>query len=471
MLPINDLVTALFLFIAIVAPLSVVLFIFITKCHVPLNRLFIMPIVFCLPLLNATLLGTIFKSGSFVNISLSDIFLVPAFFYVCHDKFLRSRNFNLPMFWLFWIYFLWIILSLYVGTHKYDLQFFTLPNVVAVIKFPTLLAYFYVFEHFVKNDADLKTYVTAWGLSACIVAMMGIAGSLLYLFFRIDTPFAGHFRALGTFGNPNMFAGYMTMTFCLSFIYLALGGKRWLFMIIILLSVLSVVMAASKGAFIAFFCAFMVIGLLFPRFRFKFIVTGAAAMAVLISTFFLDSTIQIYSKRLFDIEGGIATSFDTRTYLWGESLKVWEENFLCGVGKDNLVKVLTGATEELGEISQGKNKDNSGKDTKVQLVSHSTYIGLLCEMGTIGLILFLALLAVFLARLISTIIMLNPYSNAYLIMVSMLAALVGVMTQGGVTNVEDSRSFWMLLGLIYSVSERIRSQEFDKTMLKPSSSV
>jgi O-antigen ligase len=123
-----------------------------------------------------------------------------------------------------------------------------------------------------------------------------------------------------------------------------------------------------------------------------------------------------------------------------------------GVGKGNY-RLDEDDVSKLG----GKKLEELGFEasSREQSEIHSTYISLLCETGTIGLIIFLSIMSVFIIKLVKCLVFVSSVSQNYLIAAALLVALIGMLAQGAVANVEETRGLWVLLGLIYAVTAKV----------------
>jgi O-antigen ligase len=416
------------------------------------HRLFIVALVGALPLLSATAVSQAAKSVLAVNLCAADFVIPFAIAFLLLRRLYRADSLDLSLWWAFVLFFVWILVSMYIGINRYRLDPLAFSNFVTIAKFWALLAYFYVMLNLIRDLGDFRAFIYTWLWSEAAVALLGIGGSLLYVFFHIVTPFSAEFRGHGTFGNPNMFAGHMLVGFFLAFIYRILDGKRWLFVGFILVHFSAIVTSASKGGLVAFTLGFCVFIVLIPRHRLKLLAAGSAFAMLLVGSYFVSDTTKVYVDRILQLADPDANTYQARFTLWGEALGTWSDNFVFGVGRGNF------QLEEQEESQLGGSKmAKLGYEgfSKQQSEIHSTFISLLCETGTIGFIIFIGIMALFILRLLQCLLFLDSTSPSYQIVVALLAAVLGMLGQGAVANVEEARGLWVLLGVVYASSGMI----------------
>ena len=439
--------------LAVMSVFSVTALIFIKTKGISTRRLFIFMLTFGLPILPAKyILGS--QMAIPVNFSLADIFVVPAAFYLLFNKSRSEVQIDLPLLRLFFLYFLWLVISLYAGNYKFGLEVSIPSNLVTFIKFWLLIIYFYLFKNLVRNYDDLKDFLLASTLTGTLIALLGIGGALIYQVLGIPNMVSQAFRAMGTFGNPNMYSGYMLISFFLAFIYFELCGKRWQFYSLLAIFFLGLIMSASKGAMMGFVFAFITFAAL-SKYRVK-----AFAILLLLLIFasvaFLSSgKSSVYIDRLSQVGDTQTFSARSRILLWSSALKVWQKSILLGVGSGNYGKV-SGVFDERWQLYGREYRTTLAQqgDQGADFVRvHSTYLSLLCETGIIGLLLFLTIIAFFFSRIVRSLLILDPSSSLHLTMVCLGAGMLGILAHSMVSNMENFRNMWCLAGVIYSVSD------------------
>jgi O-antigen ligase len=353
------------------------------------------------------------------------------------------------------------MLGLYAGGYKYNLDVRGVSIIVQLVKFMTLVFYFYVVRNLLREEGDIRTFVFWWMISAGITGLAGIVGAMAYQFLGISSSFSSEFRAMGTFGNANMYAGHMVLSLFLSVAYLELGGRKWLFAAFVPIYLVGLLLSASKGAMLGFLIAGVAFVVIVPKYRIKsmgIIIPGIIALSV---TFVLSDKGSIYIERLSQVTDRQTFSQRSRLLLWSNAVDVWGKNPLVGVGRGNFGAVSNVYDERwtiLDERARLRSVEE-GEEGRDNVYVHSTYLAFLCETGAIGLALFLAIIGVFMSRVFKALMSLPPDSKYYAIIASLGAALTGVLTQGIVTNVENNRGMWCIAGVVFAASEWALSKE------------
>jgi O-antigen ligase len=441
--------------LAVLTVITVSSLIFIKVKNIAINRLFLFLIVFSLPLL-----GAMFLSGgqSFfmpINISLADIFIPPAAIYLLYKKFSENRRIDLPLLWPFLLFFMWVSVSLYAGSYKYNFVVQNTSNLVMLVKFWILLFYFYIIKNLIREPQDYKIFVLAWLLSGTISGLLGITGSLAYQILGITNIFSLAFRAMGTFGNPNLFSIQMVMCFFLAFIYNNEGGNKWLFLGLLGIFFSALIMSASKGAMLGFFVSLAVFIILTPKYRVRSFAILIPLFVVFSVAILISDKGSVYIERLSQVTDSQSFSARSRMLLWKSAFEVWQKNPIFGVGRGYYGEV-SDAYENRWQILDNRARRHQTHQDDGQgqhLVTHSTYLALLCETGIIGLILFLFIIGAIILRVFKSLNALESSSSNYIVLVCLGVALISTLVQGVVTNVENNRSLWCLAGAIFSVSD------------------
>lgn len=136
----------------------------------------------------------------------------------------------------------------------------------------------------------------------------------------------------------------------------------------------------------------------------------------------------------FGEEGGALSG---RWSIWRESLKVWVQHPIVGVGVDSHRAAVAPAIESR-TIYKASEKE-----------AHNTYISVLTEMGVVGAFLFGAVLLSAFARLRQ----LCGWDRAY------WSAQVAVLMIGAMSlSLEDSKSVWIFLSLVVAAAAASRMQ-------------
>lgn len=448
------------LLLIIVLAVSVLLLLIRSRFRIPGNQLLLAGLAICLPVMNPSNLGAKAGTGGggsvlSVNLCCADLLVVPAVLYILFRLIRRDKPLQLPLIGILASYFVMAIVSLYVGSVKLDQEFIKGSHFVDMAKVLTVMVYFYVIVNLVGSLDDLKVFLKAWTYTAPVISLIGIVGSLLFLLFHVSTFAAGGFRASSTLGNPNLLSGFAVLSIFLTSFYMQLGGKRLHCMLFMLVHVTALTFTSSKGGILAFCAGGATFLLLTPEYRRKIVSVLALTLLAMVATYFISDQARPIFDRVLSIGGPEeSSSIGKRVSLWTESLEVWEDNILLGVGKGNSHAADDGDAEPVVGRGKWKNILTDGVQ-RGGGVSHSIYVSILCENGLIGFVLFMGIFLYFIFTLLKEIWVGKPGSTEVGARVCLLAALIAVLAQGSVTNVEDFRGLWVLLALIWVVSKKV----------------
>lgn len=441
--------------LALLSVLSLGLLVVFFRKPIPARRVLLIGIAVGIPIMTPMLVTSQKASFFPMNLSIADVMVLPAVLYLLYSLLKRNKPLQLPLFWLFLAYFLWTAISLYVGCHKLRVDFISFSTLVDLAKFLVLFVYFYLVLNLVEDLEDIKTFLKAWIVAGTVVGLIGSGGAILYQLFHIDTFAAGEFRAMGTLGNPNMFAGYMTQTFFLTYIYMVLGGRRGLCIVFMISHGIAILLSASKGSVAAFLVGVFTLLLFMPRHRAKIVAFGVLVVLATTALYFTSEDSRVYIDRILSITDLDSQSHERRYTLWEKSLKVWQENYLFGVGRGNFSAAFP--EDALLQPGGAKKWDALGiaDMQRDYAVSHSSYLSLLCEMGLPGLLGFLIIQCYFVLLILRRLLRMPSSDASSRTLAAFLAAVMSWLAHAGVANVENSRALWASLGIILAYELRV----------------
>jgi len=181
-------------------------------------------------------------------------------------------------------------------------------------------------------------------------------------------------------------------------------------------ALLAIILTASRTALITIIPALLYIIGTMHRIRpiFRFLVFIMFILAVFIGQSFVPTATL---ERLGTIGSSIAVGdLGGRMVLWKESLSIFQEHFLIGIGSGAL-----NASSQLGGAA------------------HNTFLSILTELGVIGFLLFLGVLAIVIFRAIN-----QPKSYSILWLTVLSIWIFGVQS----LTYEYAKSTWFFLNLI-----------------------
>ncbi len=174
-------------------------------------------------------------------------------------------------------------------------------------------------------------------------------------------------------GDPNVFSA-SAVTVLPIMIAFALGGNGWkrkFSIACLLLSLIAILLASSRGAFIAL-VVILLLQMRDVRHRGKFIV-----IAIVIAALFLVSPVSPLDRLLHPTESDLESS-DARLQLWSIAFRIIADHPIFGVG--------------LWQFSPYMRKYLPFGSNLEFHVPHNTYLEVTVELGMVGLVLFIAML-------------------------------------------------------------------------------
>ncbi len=383
-----------------------------------------------LPLSKVVLVG-----GKPVNFSLADL-LLPLVFCLL-GCLTVAGSLRLPWLTLGLLNCALVLTSSLLNTESGFLTRGQTSNIVELIKWFVLWAYFYAAVNLLQEAKDFRLALLSWILSAGFVAALGIGGSLAYQLTGVQNPYSLFYRAQGTFEDSNLFAAYLSASLVLAILYRRIAGYRasWVWLLIGLY-VCGVFLSASRGALLALVAGLGLLWLLFTPLRWKIAVGSLSAIVVLLA---MASPAQKQILESNPITKRLATTTvnvnnpeaEQRKWLWTEAIHTWQEKPFFGAGRGNHGPKLPG-----GRIGIP--------------AAHNTYLGLLAELGVFG---FLSLAA--LGAAVAVPLFTSGGTNDRLTPALLLSGLMMFALNGMTINLENSRALWVLLALcVFFVQDR-----------------
>ncbi|MEW6441252.1 MAG: O-antigen ligase family protein [bacterium] len=426
------------------------------------KKAFLIGLAAGIPIMTPALVQSRQAAAFAMNLSLADLLVPAAALYLLHGLLKRSQPLQVPLFWLCLAYTLWAALSIVIGGHTLRIEMLKISHLVSLLKIVALFLYFYVILNLIEDLGDMKVLLKFWIITGTLVGLLGIGGALAYQLFHIRNFAAGDFRAMGTLGNPNLFAGYLTTTFLLSYVYIVLGGNKRFLIPCMVTHGVAILLSASKGSVAAFAVGAFTLMVFLPRRRVRILALALGTLTAAAVVYLASDDSRVYMDRILSITDLDDKSHQRRLALWTTSLEIWEDHALFGVGLGNFA--LASPEQALPEGTGTKWSAAGLGGVKRELaVSHSTYLSLLCEMGLPGLFLFLAIFLCFVFTLLRRISRTPASEPALKIHAALLASIVSTLAQAGVANVENSRAIWASLGIIFAYELKIFRKDIAHT--------
>ena len=306
-----------------------------------------------------------------------------------------------------------------------------------------LMVYLVIIK-WVQNE-NIEDVFKLLNLMAILICIYGI-----YQYFTLDLAINTSWTDQGTFGvliriyssmrNPNILAGYLTINICYAISYYIRKKTEIYTAINIVLSSVCLILTYSRGGFIAFAAAILVIAIVSREIKvgvyLAFMILVYYGYNFFESTGRADiSTISNDSSSLYRIE------------IWKASWNLFKENIAFGAGLGSVSKLISFSSDKLnGYIFH----------------AHNIPLHLLAETGIVGFTAFYALALSGIKRFILFWKVHKDSSSSY-IAVGFIGALTAMLVHGMVDCVYfiPSRSliFLIYLGLFPAVFQRVSSKE------------
>jgi putative inorganic carbon (HCO3(-)) transporter len=392
---------------------------------------------------------TIFENPNGFNISITNIMLV-ALYVTWFIEIATVRNTKINLFPSVTVPTLGLILAGLVSVLNAKSKIFSFYEIKFLIE--CLLIYLYIANN-IKSTDDMKMIINTLLVGLIIVSLVVLLQSLTriqfnLLFTDVPSPAAGDgiFRPDGTVGSPNVTGGFLSALLLINLGFLISKNKVinqtfawWSFS----LGLLALVATLSRGSWLAFTSAFLVLLVVSNRKKLLrippiTIIVGTVIIIIIASVF--GTAVVIRSTQNFE-------PIFSRIPLIQLSLNMVQEHPLIGVGLNNYGLVINDYTT--AELSG-----------QWLFTVHNKYLAVWAETGTLGLLFFIWLLAAVFHNAIQLLRFNNPPFLA--LSVGVFAALVSY-TIHMIGEIYDATQimylFWVLIGLITGSLAFLRSEE------------
>lgn len=260
------------------------------------------------------------------------------------------------------------------------------------------------------------------------VGIVVIIGVVLHYFFPNSAIFLalsqGNGRVFSLLENPNSFgkAIAMTIPIVISFIFISIGQKRILYIILLALLLFGLMLSSSYGSLISAgmsIILFMVLVILKYRKNisnlFKILVSFISVFSILMYIAYKNIP-DIFLTRILETSGE-SGSYDIKVILMQEALDIIQNNFIFGIG--------------LG---------NHGVFSQYNINVHNTYLLILSEGGVISFIGLLLILTSIGLLFIKVAIKTTEHRHIFLITGIICSYFVFLLN--AVTNTHIYGRFW-----------------------------
>ena len=300
----------------------------------------------------------------------------------------------------------------------------TMKLAVGVVYFGVVYLLVTKHGHAAVNRAFWIWTWTATALS--LGSLAGVTGAIVVV------PTDGY-RSNGFFEDPNLYAGYLLVSFSIVLYLATLSTSVWLPVQGLLITG-GIVMTGSRGglASLVLLVLFALVVLRSARLRGMLagiIVLGGAILAFLLAN--RGSGTQILGiDRLFFAQD---VGDDPRLRLWGRAVEKWADAPVWGIGAGQFERFS-------GDVFR------VAKSTGFGYVTHNTFLYFLVAFGVIGLGLFLGMLGWVVHRLYAAPGLTRNAKHA------LLSGIVVLCSQFMTLNLQNLRYVWVYLGLVLGLA-------------------
>jgi O-antigen ligase len=294
------------------------------------------------------------------------------------------------------------------------------------------LIFVFIVHSTVKTGRELRILAWAFVVGTGLSALYGFAWGLTV-----------EGRFVGGSGDANFMASVLVASIVICGFMLAATssfGARLLLLALIALDFVALVRTQSRGGLIALAVAIVASCVLAGRLRARAVAISLVVVALGIGNFAVLAPVELRARATHISAAGSAG----RTDLWSIAWQIAQHHPVNGVGLDNFQVV------ESSYVTRTFNILDVARLRRLVLVTHNTYLQLLAELGTVGLVLLTAVLGVSVALAIGALRALarGPDRSTETIARGITAGAIGVLTAYIFLSGLYEKQFWLLLGLL-----------------------
>jgi O-antigen ligase len=307
----------------------------------------------------------------------------------------------------------------------------------SVSRLVQLVALIFVTYSAVRKSGDLLILVWAFLIGAVVTCGYALANGTLH-----------YGRLTGGIFNPNPFAAEVVAAIVMA-IFLLISTRRVSLRLLLLafvsLFAVAFVETQSRSGILALAAAFafawVVAGPLRGRLSAVILISGAIGLS-----YYVYVAPPQFRERVTSIATGASEASPLREDTWQIALQMTRAHPVHGVGLGNF------PARESQYFASNLNIVQVGSLQRFQLVVHNTYLEILAELGIVGLMLFVAVLAMTIGRALGMLAQGVGEGGTRLLARAITAATVGVMTSQVFISGEYSKQLWLLLGMAVAVA-------------------
>ncbi|MFZ3580228.1 O-antigen ligase family protein [Virgibacillus sp. DJP39] len=295
---------------------------------------------------------------------------------------------------------------------------------------------------------------------------VGVYGILQHYYLAVMTGEqveSSFVRSWSTFDNPNYFGTYLVILMILAmtlFLSAKKLGESFIYWVIVSTLFLAILFTATRGAWIGEFSGMIILTVLLVWKRrdiwrkWTFLVLSLFFLLFIVdlteNNFFTSRVISIGNDAESVIlnEGENGDAGAGRWRIWKTSIPFVKEHFLIGSGPSTFSIEFPSRINEEGEYVSSKKFDNS----------HNEYLETAITMGIPALLVYIALMVTVLK---SGLVAAKHFEgDQEIVAYGLIAAICGYLVQTffNISVVTVAPFFWVVLGMSYAVSMRVRNK-------------
>lgn len=256
-------------------------------------------------------------------------------------------------------------------------------SVIRVVDIFEGLIFVLIFVHFINSEKKLKPFIDIFYISTVLVSLYLILKGNIFSYDRV---------VLVAGENPNFFGRNIAIGFLIGSFYLIQSKKiNKIFHLINILILLSIIIRlVSRGIYLGLAIAIISGFIFYFRDIFRrnknfIFITAIILVGIFLTSNLITDWARRRVMRTFEISD--YSIYGTRRLeVWSVAAKMYLDNPIIGVGVNNFYNRFPEYIYSIELETKLRDIDLEGKD------SHNVFIGLLCELGIVGIIPFLIFL-------------------------------------------------------------------------------
>lgn len=259
---------------------------------------------------------------------------------------------------------------------------------------------------------------------------------------------------LASLADPNYFAAELVPAIVIAiFLFATTGSRRtrWLVAVGAGVDLVAFVLTQSRGGIVGLIAALLGAVVFAGRARPRVLALVLTLMAIGLGYYLTFKPGHVFGS---GASGGLAQTSSGRTDEWHVALQVFRRHPVGGVGLGNYQVV------EPAFATQTYNLTFIQMIVKYRQVAHNTYLEMAAELGLVGLLLFLAILALPLRGATQAVARLKSVGDDLEFQVrGLLAGAIGLLVAYAFITAESEKPLWLLLALLASSPALLRNTQ------------